>query len=163
MCIFALTFGLISIVDDAVGAILDTLQANDQSRNTVVIFLSDHGDLMGDHGLVFKGPYHYQSVIRMPLIWFDARHQVSKVNDQLVSAVNLSASILDSCGATLFQGMNGRSLVDKDNAGGRDAILIEDEIQASMPGTSVRGRARTLVTERWRFSAFDSIDRGELF
>ena len=42
-------------------------------QNTVVIFTSDHGDLMGDHGIVLKGPLHYQGLIRVPLIWREPR------------------------------------------------------------------------------------------
>lgn len=159
----ALTFGLISMVDDAVGAILSALKTNDQQRNTIVIFLSDHGDLMGDHGLLFKGPLHYQSVIRMPLLWHDPRAPQSAVCDDLVSAVDVSASILHAAGAEPFHGMNGRTSLSDKATPKRDAILIEDEVQFNLPATDVRGRARTLVTQRWRFTLFDSLEKGEMF
>lgn len=40
--------------------------------NTVVIFTSDHSDLMGDHDAMLKGPMHYQGLIGLPFIWRDA-------------------------------------------------------------------------------------------
>lgn len=158
----ALTFGLISMVDDAVGAILETLRRNGQDRDTIVVFLADHGDLMGDHGLIFKGPFHYQSVIRMPLIWRDPRRPRGDVSEALVSAVDVPASILEAAGAQAFQGLNGRSFLRDPGSSGRDAVLIEDEIQAHLPCTNVRGRARTLVTRQWRLTIYDGVENGEL-
>src|SRR5690606_28283301 len=69
--ILALTYGMITMVDDAVGRILRKLEATGLAENTVVIFTSDHGDFMGDHGLMLKGPIHYQGVVRVPFIWND--------------------------------------------------------------------------------------------
>lgn len=158
----ALTFGLISMVDDAIGAILGALRRNGQDRDTIVIFLSDHGDLMGDHGLIFKGPIHYQSVIRMPLIWYDPRKPGGSVCDDLISAVDVAASILTAADATPFEGMNGRSFLGRPDAAGREAVLIEDEIQGCLPGTDIRGCARTLVTRRWRLTIFNGLETGEL-
>ena len=52
----ALTFGMITMVDDAVGRVLKQLDELGLSDDTVVIFTSDHGDYMGDHQLMLKGP-----------------------------------------------------------------------------------------------------------
>ena len=65
----ALTYGMITNIDDRIGMVMDALRDCGADSNTVVIFTSDHGDLMGDHGIVLKGPLHYQSLIRVPLIW----------------------------------------------------------------------------------------------
>ena len=63
----ALTYGMIAMVDDAVGSILVALRRLGLDEHTIVIFLSDHGDLMGEFGLLFKGPYHYQAFDSQPL------------------------------------------------------------------------------------------------
>ncbi|MEP0962965.1 MAG: sulfatase-like hydrolase/transferase [Roseobacter sp.] len=156
----ALTFGLISMIDDAVGAMLAALKRHKLDRDTIVIFLSDHGDLMGDHGLIFKGPFHYKSVIRMPLIWYDPHSPEGKTCENMVSAVDVPASILDAAKIPAFQGMNGRSFLANT---GRDAVLIEDEVQTNLPDTNVRGRARSLVTKDWRVTLYDGIENGEMF
>lgn len=161
----ALTYGLISMVDDAVGAILSALESSGLAERTVVVFLSDHGDLMGDHGMVFKGPLHYQSVVRMPLVWTDPRTGNTPVRDDLVSAADIPATILETAGLEPFEGMNGKPFRTRDGADVaiRDGVLIEDEIQSELPGTTVRGRVRSLVTARWRLTIYDDVDRGELF
>ena len=52
----ALTYASIAYIDECVGKITDHLVETGLAENTIVIFTSDHGDLMGDHGLLFKGP-----------------------------------------------------------------------------------------------------------
>lgn len=160
----ALTYGMVSMIDDAVGAILAALEAQGLADNTIVIFLSDHGDLMGDHGLIFKGPFHYDGVIRMPLIWHDPHHPDPGCCDALLSAVDLPATILQATGVAPFNGLSGRPFLTREGAAlpGREAVLIEDEIQSHLPGTGLRGRARTLITRRWRLTIHDGLETGEL-
>jgi len=55
-------------VDFHVGRILDALEASGQRENTIVIFTSDHGEMLGDHNLYLKGPLLYDPAIRVPLI-----------------------------------------------------------------------------------------------
>jgi len=52
--IIALTYGMISMIDDAIGRVLARLDTLGLAHNTVVIFTSDHGDYMGDHGFMLK-------------------------------------------------------------------------------------------------------------
>jgi arylsulfatase A-like enzyme len=67
--IIARTYGMITLVDENIGRILRTLDETGLAGNTVVIFTSDHGDLMGDCGLIFKGPFLLEGLIRVPMIW----------------------------------------------------------------------------------------------
>ena len=60
---------MVSLIDKHVGRILAALDESGQRDNTVVVFLSDHGDLMGDHGLMNKGPWHFEGLLRVPMIW----------------------------------------------------------------------------------------------
>ena len=53
-------YGMIELIDDNVGRMLDGLEASGQRKNTIVIFMSDHGELLGDHGLVGKGCRFYE-------------------------------------------------------------------------------------------------------
>ena len=64
----ALYFGSCRFVDDEIGRVLAALAARGLDANTTVIFLTDHGDLVGDHGLLMKGPWHYDGCVRCPLI-----------------------------------------------------------------------------------------------
>ena len=57
------------MIDDAVGQVIKTL-ADNGLADTIVVFVSDHGDFMGDHGIMLKGPLHYRGH-SVPFIWFD--------------------------------------------------------------------------------------------
>jgi len=86
-------------IDHEVGRILDALDASGQSENTIVIFMSDHGEMLGDHGIYFKGPHFYDGAIRVPLIirypdHFKANHRV----DALVELVDLAPTLLEAAG-----------------------------------------------------------------
>ena len=61
-------YAMIKLIDDQVGRILDALEASGQRDNTVVIFMSDHGETLGDHGLIQKGCRFYEGLVHVPLI-----------------------------------------------------------------------------------------------
>ena len=164
----AFNYGSIAMIDDAVGRIMVTLRDLGLLENTVVVFMSDHGDFMGDHGLLFKGPLHYQSVIRTPFIWRDPllRNRGRRCR-ALASAMDIAPTILDRAGVQLFNGLQGQSLLpliagEKD-AAGSPCVLIEEECHRSVPGLPDPPRARTLVADRWRLSVYQGTDWGELY
>jgi arylsulfatase A-like enzyme len=163
----ALNYGAISMIDDAVGEIMNSLREMNLLRNTVVVFMSDHGDLMGDHGLLFKGPLHYQSLVRMPFIWRDPRYAGQGGRRRsLACAMDIAPTILERAGARPRHGIQGRSLLPAINDG-RDwidgAVLIEEENHRSVPGLPDPPRARTLITGQWRLSVYSGTDWGELY
>lgn len=162
----ALTYGMISLIDDALGRILEALEAHAMRDDTVIVFTSDHGDFMGDHGLLLKGPLHYQSLIRVPLIWSDPTLASSGRSEALVSTLDIGETILHRAGLAAPNGTQGTSLLDL-MAGRptptRDAVLIEDETQRAYLGFSRPIRLRTLVTREHRISLYGEDGVGELY
>ncbi len=61
-------YAMVSLVDDEVGRILDALQRLGLAENTLVIFTSDHGEMLGDHAQLLKGPLFYEGAVRVPYI-----------------------------------------------------------------------------------------------
>lgn len=59
---------MVSLVDDGVGRILDAAARRDDGRETLVVFVSDHGEMLGDHALLLKGPMMYDVAVRVPCI-----------------------------------------------------------------------------------------------
>lgn len=161
----ALTYGMIAMIDDAVGEITSALTALGLSEDTIVIFLSDHGDLMGDHGLLLKGPYHYRGVVRTPLIWSDPSAKKSRLVSSPVSTIDLAATILETASVAPFNGIQGVPFknADGEDIAARNAVLIEDEIQSDLAGYKVRGRVRSLLSDGWRLTIYDGLDEGEFY
>lgn len=162
----ALTCGSIACIDDAVGRIMQALKASGEAENTVVIFTSDHGEYLGDHGLLLKGLAHYDEIIRVPFIWADPEFYGGGTSEALASTIDLPATILDRAKLAPFNGFQGRSLLPV--LGGeaetiRLDVVVEDENQRTLPGLGRRPRERTLVTERYRLSVFQNQDWGELY
>jgi arylsulfatase A-like enzyme len=155
----ALTYGQIAMIDDGVGQILDTLERLGLGQDTIVIYTSDHGDYMGDHQLLTKGPLHYQGLIRIPLIWNDPIEGARREStDALCSSLDLAETILDRAGLQDFHGMQGKSLmpvIRAENETVNESVLIEDENQQRLLGFPKHGRVRTLLTKRWRMTLFD--------
>lgn len=161
----ALNYGSISHLDEAVGRILAALDSLGLAKNTVVVFTSDHGDFFGDHQLLWKGPLHYDSIIRVPFLWAEPDGMGLR-SEALCSAIDLAPTVLARAGIPSFHGIQGRSLLPAICGGqdvGRDDLLIEEEGQRVMFGFSQRVRMRTLRTARWRLSLYDGVAWGELY
>jgi len=90
----------VELIDEAIGRVLKAIEAKGWDQDVDVIFTSDHGELQGDFGLLFKGPYHVDALMRLPLIWRPAPSTKSptSVVHAPVSLVSLAATFLDVAG-----------------------------------------------------------------
>ena len=66
--VIAAYYAMIELIDENIGRLLDALDETEQRENTVFIFTSDHGEMLGDHGLLLKGCRFYEGLVRVPLI-----------------------------------------------------------------------------------------------
>ena len=96
-------------IDDWVGKIVSTLRATGQYENTVIVFTSDHGDLLGDHGLVYKQCFYEQSV-RAPLIFHAPNRLSPGTSPALVESLDLLSTFCDLGTAWPGDGRQGQSL-----------------------------------------------------
>lgn len=162
----ALNYGSISFIDDMIGRVLAHLAERGLADNTVVIFTSDHGDYMGDHQLLWKGPIHYQSLIRVPFIWSDPQaHAIAHRHNALCSTADIAPTVLAHAGVPMFNGIQGASMLPLINgqSAWRDGLLIEEEAQRLLFDFPSRPRVRTLQTNRFRMSVYDGVAWGELY
>ncbi|PCC37895.1 hypothetical protein CIK66_17005 [Brachybacterium alimentarium] len=105
-------YAMVSLVDDEVGRILDALDEEGLSENTIVVFTSDHGELLGDHQLLRKGPFMYDCSVRVPLIvrWPGVVEEGTR-RTELVQWVDLAPTFLDAAGVDRPPQMQGESLM----------------------------------------------------
>ena len=105
-------YAMISQLDHEFGRLLDHLERTGQRENTVVIFTSDHGEALGDHGLVLKGCRFYEGSVRVPLmISWPQRFLSDLCSDALVELTDLTPTLYDLLGMELPYDIQGRSLL----------------------------------------------------
>ena len=80
--------------------------------DTIVIFTSDHGETLGDHGLILKGCRFYEGLARVPLIWsWPGAFEAGIRSPALVELTDIAPTLLDVCGLPVPGYMTGRSLL----------------------------------------------------
>ncbi len=129
----AMYMGQCKYVDDQVGRLVDHLEQTGRLENTLVVFLSDHGEFLGDFGVVHKLPLFYECLTRTPVIMRYPRGMANPfVFDGLVEQVDLAPTILEALGLSVPQSMVGRSLhkqILRADGTGRESILVEAGLQ----------------------------------
>ncbi|MFT3819517.1 MAG: sulfatase-like hydrolase/transferase [Rubrivivax sp.] len=103
-------YGMVSLVDHNVGRMLAALQDEGLADDTLVVFTSDHGDWLGDHGLVLKGPMFYEGLLRVGLILRGPGVPAQRVVADPVSTVDLAATFGDYAGVPIPMAAHSRSL-----------------------------------------------------
>ncbi|HEY1578778.1 MAG TPA: sulfatase-like hydrolase/transferase [Terracidiphilus sp.] len=163
--ITAAYYAMIEQVDTEMGHMLQVLDETGQADNTIVIFMSDHGEMLGDHGLYLKGPYFYDCLTRVPLIvrWPGHFKPGLKV-DALVELLDLAPTLVEAVGIQKPAGMQGRSLMPLltgETTTHRDSVYMEFfNANFSYPTPPMLTSVRT---ERWKLNYCDQAKYGELY
>lgn len=147
----AATYGAIEFIDDGVGRILTAVERSGQLDNTIVVFTSDHGDMMGDHGLMLKGFMPFRGTLQVPMVVVDPRSSSAGRTTSLASSIDLGPTLMDLGDVPVYDGIQGHSLrplLDDPEATVRDHVLIEDDLRkVTADRIGVPHRIRTLVTD----------------
>ncbi len=161
----ALTAGMITCVDDAVGVIMACLRDTGQFDNTVVCFNSDHGDYLGDFNMLLKGSLPFRGITRVPFIWSDPSDRTARSTNALGCTIDIGQTILERADLAPYFGVQGRSLLDsvKGEDLDREDLLIEYNDGMARLGFTEPPRVRALVSDRWRYTIYAGQDWGELY
>ena len=149
-----------------IGRVLSKLRELGLDENTIIIFTSDHGDYMGDHGLMLKGPLHLRGMIRVPFIWSDPLNRSPRIASSLGQTIDISSTIIERAKLKPYWGIQGTSLngdISGKHPTSRDAILIEDDRQRINLGFTRFQKIRTLITEKYRCTIGYPDARDELY
>jgi len=138
-------------VDESVGRIYETLRQTGQLDRTVIVFTSDNGFALSEHGRVDKRTM-YEESLRVPLIVrYPPLVPKAKVIEQMVLNLDLAPSLLEICGARPLHGIDGRSwkpLLEGKTKGWRTSFLYFYNYEKEFPYTpNVRG----VRTDRWKY------------
>jgi arylsulfatase A-like enzyme len=153
-------YGMVSLVDAEIGRILETLDRLGIAENTLVIFSTDHGHLLGQHGLIAKGAFHYEDLLRIPMIARYPGHiPAGTVSNTLQSQIDFVPTFLDAAGIPVPGLMQGASQLPvwAGEWPGREWALVENRHNPTTVDL------RTLITDRYKITVYRSADYGELF
>ncbi len=155
-------------IDVCIGRLLETLTFLGLADDTVVLFSADHGELLGEHGLLWKGPFLLDELLRVPMIAaIPGRPLGSGVKvDSVTSAVDLMATVQSVAGIepdAVLSG-SGRPMLDADLSplpqGPRDYALCEwENDKNNNPDSSLR----CLRTATHKLVHYNLADDGELY
>ncbi len=168
--ITAETYGMITHIDEQIGRVLNHLEQIGRAQDTVIVFMSDHGEYLGSHGLHQKELWPYEELNRIPFIW-KVPNNTSGSTDSVVSMLDFVPTILDYAGLDVgvldkrvFRNkecrfLHGRSLRlwldDGMTLAERPALIEFDKGQDSGP--------RTIVESRWKLTVFPPTGQGLLY
>lgn len=149
-------YGMVSAIDADFGRLMQELEKRNLRRNTIVLFISDHGDMLGSHGRVFKRQPWEESVRVPGIISWPAKIPGGRVCNALFSTVDVMPTLLDLCAADIPEGVQGVSLknVILNNEKGPDAVYFS--IYGPCKWQNVEGGWRGIRTHRYKYATFEN-------
>ena len=163
-------WAMVDLIDAQVGRMVAALERTGQLDDTLVILTSDHGEMLGDHGIYLKGPFFYEPAIRVPFIvsWPGAIAP-DRRSEALVEGTDIAPTLLEAAGVPRAPGMQGRSLWPLLGGTG-DLNRHRDGVYSEYYNASVMFKDPdplaflTMVrTERYKLVAVHGHEAGELY
>jgi arylsulfatase A-like enzyme len=154
-------YGMVSLMDKHIGRVLDALQRLGLREETLVVFSSDHGDLLGDHGLWWKSLVCYEESIRVPFIAsFPGTIPAGRRSRAFLSLVDLLPTFCEFAAVTpppSCEGVGQRAVWQGDAAGARDHVIVEERPY------DTDWNQRIIVTDTHKLAFYAGRDYGELY
>lgn len=153
----------VELIDRQVGEILDVLEKRGRLDNTIIVFTSDHGDNLGDHGLSQKWA-PYEEVTRVPLIISaPERFRGGREVNELVQLFDLGPTILEWAGVEpdeTFEAISLNPALEETGFEGREHVFCEQGGDVNLTGSSLITMARS---KRYKLVHYQGQDYGQLF
>ena len=162
----AMYYGMITLIDEEIGRLLDELRRRGTENDTHIIFTSDHGEALMDHGVFGKPPLAYEYIIRVPFLW---RHpgtvSAGTRHDGVTSNIDFVPTVLEFAHAEPLPGMDGRSftpVLTGRSSEHREAVIVE-RIAVTQTKVEPVVRYKMLVTRDWKLVIHGHRLPGELY
>jgi arylsulfatase len=154
----------VSMIDAQVGLIMAALDARGYLDDAIVIFTSDHGDALGDHGHIQKWTM-YDTVLRVPLIfWSKGRIPRSRLRDDLIQLIDIAPTILEAADLPVPPEFEARSLWGA--LEGRAGYTSRDTVYSEVARDHVQTGAEFIIMRRcrnWKLVVYLEDEEGELY
>ncbi len=158
-------YAMIKLIDDQLARVLGELDALGLAEDTIVIFMSDHGETLGDHGLIQKGCRFYDGLVRVPLIWRWPGHIRPQISDDLVELTDVAPTILNLAGMETpehYQGYTLKPLLAGEAGAEPPRSFVRSEFYDALD-LADHSRATMYRNDRWKLIVYHGHGLGELF
>ena len=158
------TYGMVTMIDDGVGRILEALRQRGLEENTIIVFTSDHGELLGDHGLLHKGPPAYRQLREVPFIIKGPGIPRGQDISCMTSHIDLMPTLLDIAGIDIvkskFDGQSLMPLFSGSNGCLRNFVFAEYHPRSP----AIQLYNQSVQSRKWRLTVYpEKPEWGELF
>jgi len=146
-------YGMISQIDHNVGRMLEALEHRGLAENTLVVYTTDHGEFLGNHGLYLKHPIPYEDLLRIGMVVRGPGVQAGQLVREPMSTLDLAATFHDYSGTALARELQSRSLRPLlENTGAtRDVAYSEWHVHPSRCGVGLKLRTVRTKTHKCTF------------
>ncbi|MCY9656796.1 sulfatase-like hydrolase/transferase [Paenibacillus chondroitinus] len=154
-------YGMISCMDKYIGRILDRLDELGLADNTIVVFTTDHGHFFGQHGLQYKGGFHYEDLIKLPfIVRYPGHVPAGRTSPAIQSLVDLAPTFLSMAGIPVPHHMTG---VDQSRVWTGKASMARDHAICEFRHEPTTIHQKTYVGERYKITVYYNQTYGEIF
>jgi arylsulfatase len=160
-------WAMCELIDHQVKRLWHALEHTNQLHNTLIIFMSDHGEMLGDHGVYLKGPHLYDPAVHVPLLMAKpGLIPAGKRYSHLVELVDIAPTVLDIIGIPHHPGMQGKSMLPlfthNMQASHREHVYCE-YYNGMHNHQNPMCYATMLRTEQYKLIVYHTLDAGELY
>lgn len=162
-------WGFCTMQDDLFGMVLEALEETDQVEDTLVVFLSDHGDYVGAHGLYLKGVAPFDEAYHIPCVvrWPRGIVAPGRTVDEFITLADFAPTFLELAGVEPPEELGGQSLVPFFQNPGPYAqngppFPWRDALYTQFNGVEVYYTQRVVQTKRWKY-VYNAFDFDELY
>lgn len=167
LLIKAAYYAMIEQLDKEVGRVVQTLKDTNQYEDTVIVFTSDHGEMLGDHGIYLKGGYFYDPMVKVPLIISWPGHFLKGVvREAMIELVDIAPTLLDIAQLPPYAAMQGKSfckLLTEPDAEDSFRETVYCEYYNAMRHGDVKIFATMICDGRYKLNYYHSSNQGELY
>ncbi len=153
----AMYYGMVTYIDEQIGRIINELKEQGLYENTIVIYISDHGEMNGEHGLWYKNSF-YDASVSVPFIWsYPNKIKESRVDDTPVMIIDILPTLCDLCNLEKPKNLSGKSIAPMLMCGSRedDRAAYSETYRSNSYGYMIR-------KGDWKYCWF-ALEEGRLY
>ena len=159
-------YAMIKLIDDQFGRLVQFLENTNQLENTVIIYSTDHGESLGDHGLIEKGCRFYEGLVHVPLvISWPGMVKEGLQSEALVELMDITPTLMEILGIPqpdYMQGMSLWPILSGKKSATSHKPMVRSEFFDAL-NQPFHTRATMLRDERYKLVVYHGIGLGELY